>query len=682
MAKQWKFANYRSVPGFYAGPVPGSEEEGYSAIYRNSCHETLKTAKDCGDFQNMWDVFQHGLKRNPDAPCVGTREVKADGSRGAYKFMTYKEVEQQAILIGSALAQLPIVPQPSGNPMVRELRMVGLFVPNCAEWLILEQSCNAYGYTLVPIYNTLGNESIHCILRNSQISVLLCTTETAKTIFTILQQGTEGVELKLIVLICCDSVSADLQSNAFGIEILLWRDLAEMGKSKPLPISPAHPDTLALISYTSGTSGTPKGVMLTQQNITDLIIVTSVTHVEKFYPDNPMERHISYLPMAHLFEKNFVNTVYYFGGCIGLYSGDIKKLLDDVQELKPTFFLGVPRLFQRIHDKVMGGVDNKSAIVRFLFRTGLAAKINRINNSGIYSHGFWDKIIFNKLKLLLGGQIRWMLVGSSNMSSVVIERLRAIFGVPLVWGYALTESCAGSSVQRFCDTDPTSCGGPLPNQEFRVRSVPDMLYYADAQPPRGELMIRGSNVMKGYYRNEQGTQEAMTDGWLHTGDVVEIQPNGAIRIIDRVKNVFKLAQGEYVSPEQVESIINLSTLVAQSFVFGRADEAYPVAVVVPYEEMLPRWRVANGLSDMSFEELCKTPELRQAVQSDIARLFDENGLRGYERVKAICLSPELFSVENELLTVTAKLRRHKLRERYAAEIETLYQELRASMKPS
>ncbi|ORM40371.1 Long-chain-fatty-acid--CoA ligase 1 [Babesia sp. Xinjiang] len=678
MENKWNYANFGGVPGFYAVPIEGTEEEGYSAIYRNSGAQTLKNAYDYGNFKNMWDVFQHGLKMNPDAPCIGKREIKPDGTKGAYNFMSYKEVEKQAIIIGSALAQLPIVPQVSEHPEVKDAKMVGLFVANSIEWLILEQACNAYAYTLVPIYNTLGLESIHTILLNSRISVLLCTPETTRTIFTVLELGTGGVELQMIILMECDTIEEEFTANRYGIKFILWTDLEQMGKDNILPVAPAEPGNLALISYTSGTSGVPKGVMLTQYNITNLIVVTCEDHVKKSFPENPFERHISYLPMAHLFEKNFVNATYYFGGCIGLYSGDIKKLLDDVQEMKPTFFLGVPRLFQRIHDRVMAGVLAKSAIVRGLFNMGLTAKINRLDNHGIYTHSLWDKLVFNKLKKLLGGQVRWMLVGSSSMNPVIIKRLRAIFGVPLLWGYSLTEGCAGSAAQHFFDTDPTVCGGPLSNQVFRLRSIPDLQYFADSDLPRGELLIRGNTIMNGYYRNEGATNEALVDGWLHTGDVVEVTCSGAIRIIDRVKNVFKLAQGEYVSPEFVESIINMSTLVAQSFVYGNAEEIMPVAIVVPDEEVIAKWKSDNNMSNLSFEDVCHTTELRLAILADLARLFDENRLRGFEKVKAIYVDHELFAVENDLLTVTAKLRRHKLRERYSAEISTLYEEARAT----
>ncbi|KAK1937459.1 fatty acyl-CoA synthetase 3 [Babesia divergens] len=680
MVQQWTYSHYGSTPDFYAVKVPGSEESGFSPIYRNSDSETLKSARDYGNLSTMWDVFQKGLQRNPNAPCLGKRVVNEDGSYGPYVFMTYKEVEESAIAVGSALAQLPIVSQPSDNPKVKDSKMVGLFLPNCVEWVILEQACNAYGYTLVPIYNTLGHQSIHTILMNSQLSVLLCNADTVGVIFQVLEQGMTDVALKVIILIGCDSVPSELESNKFSLKIILWTDLVDMGKKQPLPISPPHPDTLAIISYTSGTSGTPKGVMITQQNITDLLVVTCEHHVKRSFPDSCLERHISYLPMAHLLEKNFVNAVLYNGGCVGLYSGDIKKLLDDIQELKPTFFLGVPRLYQRIHDKIMSGVESKSRIVKGLFMAGLASKMGNIKKHGKYTHAFWDMLVFNKVKQLLGGRVRWMFVGSSSMSPIIVERLRAIFGVPLIWGYALTESCAGTVAQHFYDTDATNCGGIVSNQQFRLRSVPDMQYYADMDPPRGEMLIRGNCVMHGYYHNEKATSEALVDGWLYTGDIVEVLSSGAIRVIDRVKNVFKLAQGEYVSPDQIESIINLCPLVAQSFVVGRSEEVAPVAVIVPDEEALGPWKAANGMEDASFETVCGSAELRAAIMKDLDRLFTENNVRGYEKVKAIHLDHELFSVENDLLTVTSKLRRHLLRIRYSKAIDEMYDQVRASIK--
>lgn len=672
------FSHLGEIPDVYSVKIPGTEEEGYSAIYRNPDSETLKDASNYSNIHNMWDLFQAGLDRNPDAPCIGKRVKRPDGSLGEYDFLSYREVEQAAINVGSALAQFPIVIHPVNHPVVKDSKMVGIFVGNCIEWVILEQGCNAYGYTLVPIYNTLGLQSIHTILLNSRISVLVCNPVTFKVMQKVLQEhGTEGVELKTIIFIDTDSVPEEFKSNSFGLEFLLWNDLQEMGKKAPVPISPPHPDTLALISYTSGTSGTPKGVMITHRNATNLIVVTLEHHVKKTFPASCFERHICYLPMAHLLEKNFLNTVLYQGGCIGFYSGDIKKLLDDIQVLKPTFFLGVPRLYQRIHDKVMAGVEEKSAIVKAMFKIALAAKMDNIQKKGNFNHMIWDALVFNKVKNLLGGCVRWMFVGSSSMNPLIVERIRAMFGAPLLWGYALTESCAGSAAQHFIDTDATNCGGPLPNQFFRLRFVPDMQYFPDANPPKGELLIKGNCVTNGYYRNDEATKEALVDGWLHTGDIVEILPSGAIRIVDRIKNVFKLAQGEYVAPEQIESIINLSPLVAQSFVYGRSEEVAPVAVVVPDEEAIKPWRAANGLADTGFDAVCGSDLLRDAIVKDMDRLFTENQVKGYEKVKAIYLDHELFSVENNLLTVTAKLRRHLLRSRYAKEIDELYEKVRA-----
>ncbi|KAK1441718.1 long-chain-fatty-acid-CoA ligase [Babesia gibsoni] len=674
------FAPLGEVPGLYSVKVPGTEEEGFSAVYVSPLKEKLKNAKYMEDDKTMWEFFQAGLKRNPDAPCIGKRMKNEDGSLGAYQFMTFKEVEDAAKLLGSSLAQLPIAPQPSDHPVVKDIKMVGLFLPNCVEWVLMEQGCNAYGYTLVPVYNTLGLQSIHTILLNSKLSVLVCSAETIKLMMRVLEQGMDGVMLTLIVLIGYKVVPEELVKNKFNLKFILWEDLFEMGKKKPLPVCPPHPDTLSIISYTSGTSGVPKGVMITHRNLINLMIATLESRIDISFPKNCFERHISYLPMAHLFEKMFLNMVLYNGGCVGLYSGDIKKLMDDIQEFKPTLFVGVPRLYQRIHDKVMAGVDLKPFLVKTLFMTGLAAKMENIKKNGKFSHFFWDKIVFNKVKKLLGGCVRWMFVGSSSMNPLIVERIRAMFGVPLIWGYALTESCAGTTTQHFNDTDPTHCGGPIVNQEFRLRFVPDMEYFADADPPKGELLLRGGSITHGYYRNEKITKETIINGWFYTGDIVEILPSGAIRVIDRAKNVFKLAQGEYISPEYVESIISLSPLVAQVVVFGRSDEVAPVAVVVPDEDTVKQWKAAHGMGKDNFEVVCRSDALREAILKDMDRLFTENGVRGYEKVKVIYVEHELFSVDNSLLTVTAKLRRHQLRSKYVKQIDEMYKEVRKMTK--
>lgn len=212
--------------------------------------------------------------------------------------------------------------------------------------------------------------------------------------------------------------------------------------------------------------------------------------------------------------------------------------------------------------------------------------------------------------------------------------------------------------------------------QYRIRSVPDLNYDANGTPPMGELLLRGGNITPGYFKDELLTKEAIHNGWLHTGDIVELLENGGIKIIDRIKQLFKLAQGEYISPAYIESIINSSPLVAQSFVVGRPDEAFPVAVLVPDKDRIHGWIKTVGLGDMTYEIVCKSDLLYNTLMKQITELFDSSKVRGYERVKVIHVEHEPFTVENQLLTVTSKLKRNVLSTKYKDTIDEMYQKLK------
>ncbi|KAK2197102.1 bifunctional AMP-binding [Babesia duncani] len=651
-----------SVPNFYSVAIPGTEEKGALItllFYR-------------------WGIFENSLKKNPQAPCISKREVSKDGTLGDFKARTYEEVANLARVVGSSIAQLNMITEI--DPQIKQVppaKLFGLYVPNCEEWLLCELGCYAYGYALVPIYNTMNVTAVESILIESELTVLLVHSSTLDSLLQVFDRDNSGVQLQLIILVGFEEIPEKVKNKKFKAKFILWDEFLKKGEKKVLPMTPAPIDSINVISYTSGTTGIPKGVIITHKNFVDIVVVT--IHYADTFCDLKIKsfaRHISYLPMAHLFEKTFVHAVYLCGGHIGLYSGDVKKILEDIQVFKPTFFVSVPRLFQRIHDKVMGTVSEAGGIKQWIFNQGLKTKISNIVKNGDYTHRLYDTIIFNKIQKLLGGNVQWMFVGSSGMDPMIVNRIKAFFGIPVMWGYALTECTAGASIQVLYDTDASQCGGPLPTLQFRIRSVPDLNYCADRKPIRGELLMRGVHVTPGYFKNKALTDEVLEDGWLHTGDIVEMLENGSIRIIDRIKLLFKLAQGEYISPTYIESIINGCPLIAQSFISGKPDEMCPVAIIVPDEERIKFWKNENGMADKTFEEICKTEKLRLAILEEIAQRSLESQLRGYEKVKAIHITHEPFTVENGLLTSTQKLRRHELTLRYGPHIDNLYNEIK------
>ncbi|KAK1932979.1 fatty acyl-CoA synthetase family protein [Babesia divergens] len=656
----------------YSLPVPGTEEEGLTPIYRSPQHlERLLSYKDVfdGKITNGWDIFQRGLSHDPEAPCFGKREKKEDGTLGEYSFMSYREVENLVQKFGSGLLTLDTIDRVVINaPEPVDAMMLGVYGANSVEWLICEQAANAFGFTIVPIYDTIGEESIIYILENSDVNAVVCDLACAQKLINVIPKAKSST-VRTVIITGTETVSP----GESGVEVVLFDKLVEKGAEKLLQFTPAKAEQVNTISYTSGTSGIPKGVILTQGQIASLITVVN-SHVcsARGITAEATKCYLSYLPLAHMYERLYINSSLFVGGKIGLYSGDVRNILEDLETLKPTVFVSVPRLFFRIHDKVFSNVARKSSFVQWLFNTALNAKLRRIGKTGNCKHAFWDKIVFSRFPTLFGGNVRWMMTGSAPLSPLTYDRIRAIFSTELVSGYGLTETAAGAFINRADETDTTHVGGVIPTLEFRLKSLPDFEYSVKDPNPRGELMIRGTHVTCGYFRNEKATEDSFQDGWLLTGDIAELLPNGAIKIIDRRKNLFKLVQGEYISPEKLEAILISCPLLSQAFVTGKSTEVYPVAVVVPDETELQYWAEKNGHGNLSIQEVCKLNEFKEAVLQQMSKAYDDAMVKGFERCKKIHIEPEPFSIGNDMLTTTNKLRRHNAKRKYSDVVDLMY----------
>lgn len=307
---------------------------------------------------------------------------------------------------------------------------------------------------------------------------------------------------------------------------------------------PPDAEDLMTISYTSGTTGLPKGAMITHKNMVSNMWAID-NHLDESLQFVPGDCHISYLPLAHQFERLTASNMINNGGCIGFFRGDPLKLLDDMQVLKPTGFPIVPRLANRVLDAISAQVDEVGGVKAKLFWRALEAKKHNWKTKRQLTHAFYDRIVFRKVRERLGGRVRLMVTGSAPISDEAKNFMRLVFSCPVWEGYGQTEANAGITI----DNDGEGCVGmPLPCNEVKLVDVPEMNYLAKdvtngQYTPRGELCARGVNRFNGYYHDQEKTDEAIdAEGWLHTGDVAMVLPNGTIRIVDRKKNIFKVCQ--------------------------------------------------------------------------------------------------------------------------------------------
>ena len=613
--------------------------------------------------RTLHDAWESMTRRFAAAPCLGTRRYDAKTKTyGAYEFATFEDVGRERVRLCGAFATLGI----------ERGACVGLYSINTPEWVALEAAATRRGAISVPLYDTLGPDAVVYIANHAALTCVACSEAVLGTMVGCLR---ETPTVKLIISYGGRGAGSSNESAVRearerlppGVRLVTYEECLEIGAKNQVPATPAGPDDLATICYTSGTTGAPKGVMLTHKNL-----ISNAAGYAYDLQLSPSDCHISYLPLAHIYERVTMLVCLFNGAHVGFYRGDVLMLLDDIAELKPTVFCSVPRLWNRIYDKVNAGVREGSVVARKLFHWAYESKKRALMN-GKAPNPFFERLVFSKLRAKLGGNVRYMSTGSAPISAEVMEFLRICFGTVLE-GYGMTESACVISKTSEDDFTTGHVGVPAPCCEIKLVDVPEMRYtHLDKPHPRGEICVRGPSVFVGYYKSPEQTEEVLDrDGWLHTGDIGTWLPGGRLKIIDRKKNIFKLAQGEYVAPEKIENVYARNKFVAQSFVYGDSLQAYLVAVVVPDAEILLPWAKQKGFRGNTMQALCADPKVRQHILESMIQTGREAGLKGFEQVRAIALCDELFSVENNLITPTFKLKRPQAKERFQRDIAAMY----------
>ncbi|KAL7858525.1 hypothetical protein AOLI_G00186270 [Acnodon oligacanthus] len=605
------------------------------------------------DATTMYECFTRGMRVSNNGPCLGARKPKKP-----YEWLSYSEVAERAANLGSALLH-------KGHSKTTD-QFIAIFSPNRPEWTIAELACYTYSLVVVPLYDTLGKEAINCIIKKTCTSTVVCDVPAKACLLLDCISGTAHT---LQTLIMMEDFDSELVARAKkdGVDIISLKEAEALGKAHLQQPTPPHTDDLAIICFTSGTTGKPKGAMITHKNIVSNVSACMMV-VNTNCPLSPSDTHISYLPLPHMFEQVVQGVMLVHGARIGYFQGDIRNLMDDLTTLRPTVFPVVPRLLNRMFDKILGQANTplKKWILNFAFRRKEAEMMSGI----MRRNTFWDKIIFKKVQASLGGCVRFILTGAAPISASVLTFLRAALGCQFLEGYGQTECTAGCTITLSGDWTAGHVGPPLPCNYVKLVDVAEMNYLA--VNGEGEICVKGPNVFKGYFKDPEMTDEALDqDGWVHTGDIGKWLPNGTLKIIDRKKHIFKLAQGEYIAPEKIENIYIRSEAVAQAFVHGESLKACLVAIIVPDPDFLPAWASKKGFLG-SYEELCNNKAVKDAILEDIVKLGKESDLKSFEQVKDIALYTELFSIQNGLLTPTLKAKRADLRNHFRQQIDQLY----------
>ncbi|CAF1874369.1 hypothetical protein Bca4012_034689 [Brassica carinata] len=632
-------------------------------VYRNLLSEKGFPPID-SDITTAWDIFSKSVKKFPDNKMLGWRRI-VDEKVGPYMWKTYKEAYDEVLQIGSALRAI------GAEPGCR----VGIYGVNCPQWIITMEACAAHTLICVPLYDTLGSGAVDYIVDQAEIDFVFVQETKIKGL---LEPDCKCARrLKAIVSFTNVSEEHNLKGSEVGVKTYSWLDFLQMGCGKPEETTPPKPFNICTIMYTSGTSGDPKGVVLTHEAVATYIVGMDL-FMDQFEDKMTHEDvYLSFLPLAHILDR--MNEEYFFrkGASVGYYHGDLNVLRDDIQELKPTYLAGVPRVFERIHEGIQKALQELNPRRRFIFNALYKHKLAWLNRG--YSHSkaspMADFIAFGKIRDKLGGRIRLLVSGGAPLSTEIEEFLRVTCCCFVVQGYGLTETLGGTAMgfpDEMCMLG--TVGIPAVYNEIRLEEVAEMGYDPLGENPAGEICIRGKCLFSGYYKNPKLTQEVMKDGWFHTGDIGEIQSNGVLKIIDRKKNLIKLSQGEYVALENLENIYGQNSLVQDIWVYGDSFKSMLVAVIVPNQETIKRWAKELGFTK-PFEELCSLSELQEHIISELKSTAEKNKLRKFEYIKAVTVETKPFDVARDLVTATLKNRRNNLLKYYQVQVDEMYRKL-------
>lgn len=586
--------------------------------------------------QTIAELFTKALTRHERPDALNYKKA------GAWHRISSRELVSRAQAIGLGLRSLGLV---AGEK-------AAILAANSPEWTLADAGCQFGGIIDVPIYTTLAPESVRYILNDSSTKVLFVDNLAAyERIADILPECTA---IEKIVFF---DAAADVPDS------ITLSQLEELGtttaSAAPTESGSTKPDDIATLIYTSGTTGEPKGVMLTHNNI-----ISNVIDAGEKYTFTSEDCPLSVLPLSHVFERSAM-YLYILNGMAVHYAESVDKVPDNLSEVRPTIFVGVPRIFEKIYSRAKLKAAQGGPLKERMFDWAIdvakefalaAAERSEVPILLKLKHRIADKLVYAKFREFFGGRLRSCITGGAALS----DETYLIFtgaGVPIMQGYGLTETSPVITSNNPEASRLGTVGKPIHNMKVRIA--------AD-----GEIEAFGPGVMLGYYNKEQATKDAFTDdGWFRTGDIGEIDADGFLKITDRKKELFKTSGGKYIAPSPIEQMIRSSRFVNQVVLIGN-ERKFAAALIVPNFEMLDSYAKHKNLGRMSSEEYCSDARIIDLFERQVAAAT--KGLAKFESVKKIALIEKEMTVEGGELTPTMKLKRRVIDEKYKDVIDQIY----------
>lgn len=584
------------------------------------------------DIPNLVQALFRNVERRPEKTALAYK------AGGGWQEISYRELGERVERFAAGMAALGVE---RGDRMA-------LMSANRPEWAISDYAIQSLGAATVPIYPTLEPHQIEHILEDSEARAVIVENEE-------LLRRVREVQEDFPVVVMDDAFTGENEKT------LRFESVYRSGEERPKEDwrevwGGIGRDEVATILYTSGTTGAPKGVILTHDNI-----LSNIEGIVEAVPLRPEDVFLSLLPLSHIFERTAGQFVALTLGCSIHYAESIEKVPENLREVRPTVVPSVPRLYEKMYDRVQQRLSQGPALRRKLAAAAIAAgrEKYRLRLRGRepgawlrFKLGLFERLVFNKIREATGGRLRFFVSGGAKLEAEIGEFFYAA-GVPILEGYGLTETSPVISCNRLGREKFGTVGLPLFNVEVRIGE-------------HGEIQTRGPHVMRGYFNLPEETEAAFTeDGWFKTGDIGEIDDEGYLKITDRLKNLIVLSTGKNVAPQPIETKLVTMPHISQAVLLGDGRK-YVSALIVPDYEAV-RNRLAT---DAAPAELAEDERVRELIQKDIDTACAE--FADYERPKKFALLAREFSQEEGELTPTLKVKMRVVQERYAGQIERLY----------
>merc|ERR1719334_755764 len=632
----------------------------------------------------MADVWKWAVDRYQTRKLLGTRdviseddEIQSNGSAfkklelGDYRWMTYVEADEISDFVGRGLR---MTGQQTGMPLC-------LFADTRAEWLLTAQACFKQNFPVVTLYTNLGEEAVVHGLNETEVDTVITSPELLPKFRNILAHTPN---VKKVIFFESPIKTTDTKGFREDVKLISFWDLVSLGKrsnnnniddkvdTEPVPPTPDSP---CIIMYTSGSTGNPKGVIVTHYNL--LKAVNSYLYQLNTILLTEDDVYIGYLPLAHILELIAESMMLVFGVGIGYSSPNTltdkstmiqKGAKGDASVLRPTLMACVPLVLDRIYKGVHQNVRKKGDFFEKLFDFCVKYKVEAANKG--LTTPIMDRLIFKGVKALIGGRIRAIFTGGAPLSPESHTFIKTCMGCPLLQGYGLTDTTACATIMQFEENSVGRVGPPVQGINIRLENWEEGNYrVTDLPRPRGEIVIGGANITAGYYKMPDKTREEYFNDangrrWFKSGDIGQAEEDGTIRIIDRKKDLVKLQFGEYVSLGKVESVLKTCPLVENICIYGDSSRSYVVALVCPDKLNLERLSKKLGKSELSFVDQCSDKDLTGAFLREIVQHGRQHKLEKFEIPGALSLCQELWTPDSGLVTAAFKLKRKPLQQLY------------------